>query len=84
MTFGTVARTETQMVHLDHGLITRARSLITGANVHRVKELIFAYEHAVRLHNEKSSGHMVYQEKYEKELRRFIERESQKRAAFMN
>jgi hypothetical protein len=30
------------MVQLDHALILRAVRLITGANVHRVREVIFA------------------------------------------
>jgi hypothetical protein len=66
------------MVHLDHGLIRLARGLTTGANVHRVTVMIYLYEQAVRLHNVRAPGHIVYQEEYEKELRRFIERENEK------
>jgi hypothetical protein len=64
------------MVLLDHGLINRARHLITGANVHRAKGLIFVYEQAVLLHNEGSPAHAIYQERHEKELRRFVAKES--------
>jgi len=60
------------MVRLDHALLFRARSVTTDANVHRVKEMIFLYEQAVRLHNEGSPGHAVYQEGSEKTLLRFI------------
>jgi hypothetical protein len=35
------------MVRLDHELVFEARRYITGANVHRVKKMIFAYEQAV-------------------------------------
>ncbi len=38
------------MIDLDHRLLYDARRLITGENVHRMKELIFAYEQAVSLH----------------------------------
>jgi hypothetical protein len=67
------------MVMLDHGLINRARHLITGANVHRAKALIFVYEQAVLLHNEGSPKHVIYQERYEKELRRFVAKETERR-----
>jgi hypothetical protein len=63
------------MVRLDHGLIRSARRLITGANIHRAKEMIIVYEQAVLLHNKKSPGHVVYQNKYERQLRDFTERE---------
>jgi hypothetical protein len=62
------------MVQLDHGLIWRARSVTTGANVHRVKQMIFVYEQAVLLHND--GLHAVYQDQHEKELRQFVERET--------
>jgi hypothetical protein len=64
------------MVQLDHALIHQARRLIDGANIHRGKELIFLYEHAVLLHNEGSSGHIVYQDQFENALREFVQRES--------
>jgi hypothetical protein len=62
------------MVQLDYGLIHRARRLTTGANVHRVKQMILSYEQAVLLHND--GWHTIYQEQREKELRQFVERET--------
>jgi hypothetical protein len=35
------------MVQLDHRLLHEARRLMTGANVHRLKEMIFVYVQAV-------------------------------------
>ncbi len=67
------------MVHMDHGLISTAQSLINGANVHRVGNMILAYEVAVRLHN--NGTHLVYKAECEKQLRQFIADEGQKRAA---
>jgi hypothetical protein len=64
------------MVHLDHRLIYRAQSLITGANVHRVKQMIFVYQQAVLLHNEGWPGHALYHAQYENDLRQFIERKT--------
>lgn len=65
------------MVALDHGLVARARSLTTDANVHRAKELIFVYEQAVAIHNEGTSKHhRVFQNQHEDELRQFVKRES--------
>jgi hypothetical protein len=46
----TVAMKEACMVRLDHQLIQKALCSIDGANVHRLKELIFAYEQAVDTH----------------------------------
>lgn len=66
------------MVRLDHALIVRAGRLITGANVHRAREMIFLYEQAVLLHNKGLPLHIVYQDQYEKELRRFVEEESRR------
>ena len=37
------------MTKLDRNLILEARRLTTAANVHRVKELIFAYEMALEI-----------------------------------
>ncbi len=48
------------------------RRFITGANVHRVKEMIFAYEQAVDLHNRNWSTHREYQPEPEKTLRDFL------------
>ena len=61
------------MVSLDHQLIVRARRLVTGSNVHKVKNLIFAYEQAVDLHNRQWPTHKVYQAQYELTLRRFVQ-----------
>ena len=70
------------MVLLDHSLINRARRLMTGANVHRVEELISAYEQAVMLHNEGSPGDVIYQGQYENDLRRFSGPEKGRLLAF--
>lgn len=64
------------MVQLDHALFFRASRLVTGANVHRVKGLIFAYEQAVLLHNEGRRSHNIYHDQYEKELRQFVQENS--------
>ena len=53
------------MAKLDRSLILEARRLTTAANVHRVKELIFAYEIAVEI----SSTNAV---KCESSLRQFV------------
>jgi len=72
-----VARKETiDMVQLDHALIHRSRQLLTGANVHRGRELIFVYEQAVLLHNEGSPNHIVYQSQHETALRAFVRQEA--------
>jgi len=47
------------MIDLDHRLIYDACRLITGENVHWMKELIFAYEQAVSLHNTCWSVHNI-------------------------
>ena len=58
------------MIELDTDLINRARRLIDGSNVHRLKHLIFAYEQAVALYN---SGHYSeYDTRCENELREYI------------
>ena len=64
------------MIELDLTLIWRARRLTTGANVHRLKELIFVYEQAVLLHNERRAGHEQYQHSYEGNLRAFVEKQA--------
>lgn len=68
------------MVDLDYGLIYRARHLITGANIHHVKRMIFAYKQAVQLHNDGWPGHSVYQQQYEEALRSFTQSEVLSRA----
>jgi hypothetical protein len=60
------------MVRLDHQLLFVAHSLLNGANVHRLKELIFAYEQAVDLHNRQSMRHEIYRMHSEIELRNYV------------
>lgn len=72
------------MVHLDHGLICLAQSLITRRNIHRATAAILLYEQAVQLHNEGSAGHVLYQEEYEEKLRQFTEAETQKTVLSIN
>jgi hypothetical protein len=67
------------VVGLDHQLVFEARRFITAANVHRVREMIFAYEQAVDLHNRKWHCHSEYQEKYERDLRAFVAAERRQR-----
>jgi hypothetical protein len=52
------------MVRLDHQLLFAARKLFNGANVHRLKELIFAYEQAVDLHNRQAPNSTALADKY--------------------
>jgi hypothetical protein len=62
------------VISLDQALLNEARRLITGANVHRVKEQIFAYEQAVMLHNKGWAMHKIqsYDPTAEIELRRHV------------
>jgi len=60
------------MVRLDHQLLFAARKLFNGANVHRLKELIFAYEQAVHLHNRNAPTHEVYRIHSELDLRKYV------------
>jgi hypothetical protein len=78
VTYGQVglATSGRTMPQLDHGLIRRAYSLMTGQNVHRLNQMIFVYEEAVRLHNQGWPNHSVYQDQWERELRQFVARES--------
>ena len=62
------------MVELDHQLVYEARRLINGANVHRVKEMIFVYEQAVSLHNAGWPAPNLCVAAYEKKLREFVAR----------
>jgi len=57
---------------LDLELIREARLLIDGANVHRVKEMIFVYQQAVELHNRGHRAHKFYQEQFELQLRAWV------------
>jgi hypothetical protein len=61
---------------LDQRLLYQASQLTTGANVHRIKELMLAYEYAVTLHND--GIHQVYMAQFEHELRKFVHRERTK------
>jgi hypothetical protein len=61
------------MIRLNHDLIRSARHFTTGANVHRVNEMIFVYEQAVLLHNK--ALHPTYQAEHERKLRKFVEGE---------
>jgi hypothetical protein len=60
------------MVQLDHRLLHEAGRLITGANVHQLKEMIFVYVQAVDLHNRSWSSHHEYQAEHEVRLRRYV------------
>jgi len=60
------------MARLDHQLLFAARKLFNGANVHRLKELIFAYEQAVDLHNRQAPTYEVYRMKSELDLRNYV------------
>ena len=60
------------MVQLDLQLLYSARRLFDGANVHHLKELIFAYEQAVDLHNRRWPRHEIYQIKSEVQLRNYV------------
>jgi hypothetical protein len=62
------------MVHLDHHLLLDARCLMDGANVHHLKEMIFAYEQAVDLHNREWPGHEIYRMQSEARLRLYVRR----------
>ena len=66
------------MVRLDHALIVRAGRLITGANVHRAREMIFFYEQAVLLHNKGLPSTSSIRTSTRKRLRRFVEEESRR------
>jgi hypothetical protein len=69
---------------LDQQLIASARRITTGANIHRVKELIFVYEQAVSLHNCGWPSHRIYQREHEIALRRFVAKELQLRFSSSN
>lgn len=70
------------MVRLDHQLIREARRLITAGNVHRVKQMIFAYEQAVDLHNRQWCSHAQYHDEYERALRAFVIAACRRRSSF--
>jgi hypothetical protein len=70
--YPTVARKKAPMVQLDMQLLFDARRLFNGANVHRLKEMIFAYEQAVDLHNHQQPKHEIYQMQSELRLRKYV------------
>jgi hypothetical protein len=71
-------------IHLDQQLIASAHRITTGANIHHVKQLIFAYEQAVGLHNCGWPTHRVYRREHENALRQFVANESQLRFSSTN
>ena len=60
------------MVDLDWLLISEARAFITGANVHRIKMLLFMYVTTVQMHNDGHPKHQPYDSGYEAALRKFV------------
>jgi hypothetical protein len=62
------------MVHLDLDLIAEAQRMANGANIHRIKQLVFAYEQAVLLHNSCWPAHDIYHSECEQDLRRYLAR----------
>jgi hypothetical protein len=67
-----VTRRRLFIVELDHRLLYEARRLMTGANVHRLQEMIFVYVQAVDLHNRDWPSHHQYQPEHEVRLRRYV------------
>src|SRR5262245_56287451 len=68
----TVADQEGFMIPLDETLLFSARNLSNSVNTHRLKQMIFAYEQAVELHNQQVPRHQIYQMRSEMELRNFV------------
>jgi hypothetical protein len=62
-------------IRLDQQLIATARRITTGANIHRIRELIFADEQAVSLHNSGWPTRRAYQQEHEIALQQFITKE---------
>jgi hypothetical protein len=60
------------MIQLDHHLLFQARRLITSADVHRAKEMIFVYEQAVDLDNRQHPSRRVYPREHEGRLRCYV------------
>src|ERR1043165_10263555 len=61
-----------QMMQLDAQLLLDTRRLINSVNGQRLKEMIFAYEQAVDLHNRQYPGHEVYRMRSEVRLRGYV------------
>jgi hypothetical protein len=61
------------MVRLDENLLFEACRCIDASNVHRLKEMMFAYERAVELHNAAhTQGHGQYDAADELQLRSYV------------
>jgi hypothetical protein len=60
------------MVRLDENLLLEACHYIDTSNVHRLKEMMFAYERAVELHNTHTKGHGRYDAIHELRLRSYV------------
>jgi hypothetical protein len=60
------------MVRLDEKLLLEACRCFDSSNVHRLKEMMFAYERAVELHNAYTQGHERYDATHELELRSYV------------
>ena len=59
------------MIFVDKKLVSVARHMITGANVHRINTLIFQYEQSVAIHN--SRGRSVTDPRqFEQRLRELV------------
>jgi len=60
------------MVRLDEKLLFDARHSIDASNVHRLNEMVLAYQQAVELHNAQSKGHEQYDQVHELQLRSYV------------
>jgi hypothetical protein len=60
------------MISVDKELVFAARRMITGANVHSVNTLIFLYEQATAIKNDKQTTLVVDPKKYERQLQEFV------------
>jgi hypothetical protein len=61
------------MIAVDQQLVAQALTCITDRqSSHYVRELIFGYQLAVNLHNRQWGRHVVYEDKYERELRDLV------------
>jgi hypothetical protein len=60
------------MVELDRTLTENVQQFVTGANIHRIKTLLFMYQESVNLHNSGHLRHAEYHHHYEDLLREFV------------
>ncbi len=60
------------MIDLDHQLLYQAQCFMDGSNNHHLRELIFAYEQAISLHNAGWGRNTTYNRGPELQLRSFI------------